>query len=197
MYINDTFYDEASGDVYFEFSGFENNTILNTTNVDDDEKDYFVSRMIALGVFFGILICGYITYYCATNHNIILCCLPCHFIELICKIFIKLKENIKTYQNKKNIRKNNKIENQIFKKCKKTNNDCSICLDSIKSKGIMLNCPGNHKFHKKCISQWLENNNTCPICRACVYKEKYEEPVEYFVSSRRYSSDEYDDYDEY
>lgn len=48
-------------------------------------------------------------------------------------------------------------------------NDCSICLSEIavKSTGcVEMTC--SHTYHLKCISKWLSNHDTCPICRhAC------------------------------
>ena len=41
---------------------------------------------------------------------------------------------------------------------------CSICLDKNKQKIIKLNIC-KHKFHKICIEEWIQNNNTCPLCR--------------------------------
>ena len=42
---------------------------------------------------------------------------------------------------------------------------CSICLENFmkKDKKILLNC--SHEFHKKCLQEWLNKNNTCPLCR--------------------------------
>ncbi len=42
---------------------------------------------------------------------------------------------------------------------------CSICLDNItNSDKKELSC--NHKFHINCINTWLQDNNTCPLCRS-------------------------------
>jgi len=47
--------------------------------------------------------------------------------------------------------------------------NCPICMDSMnhnatgENKKVRIWC--GHPFHKKCIDQWAENNNTCPICR--------------------------------
>lgn len=45
------------------------------------------------------------------------------------------------------------------------NEECSICLDYFNNdkKIIKLNC--DHIFHTECIKLWIENNNTCPLCR--------------------------------
>lgn len=41
---------------------------------------------------------------------------------------------------------------------------CSICLDNISNSDVKeLRC--NHKFHRNCINTWLQDNNTCPLCR--------------------------------
>ena len=50
----------------------------------------------------------------------------------------------------------------------KTEN-CSICIELIENDNneiIKLNC--NHVFHKDCLSPWLVNENTCPLCRQTV-----------------------------
>lgn len=41
-------------------------------------------------------------------------------------------------------------------------NECSICLDKIYFR-YKTEC--NHVFHKNCIVQWLETQNSCPVCR--------------------------------
>ena len=41
---------------------------------------------------------------------------------------------------------------------------CPICLDKIHQKNeVVLEC--THKFHRKCILNWLRRNPSCPICR--------------------------------
>ena len=42
--------------------------------------------------------------------------------------------------------------------------DCSICLDGLDRDAVSrLVC--RHTFHASCLSQWLVQNNTCPLCR--------------------------------
>ena len=43
-------------------------------------------------------------------------------------------------------------------------NECSICMNDIESDWQTTNC--NHIFHNKCLSEWLEVNNSCPLCRS-------------------------------
>ncbi|KAI4338158.1 hypothetical protein L6164_016502 [Bauhinia variegata] len=43
---------------------------------------------------------------------------------------------------------------------------CSICLDDYEVEmGICVSIPCSHHFHKDCIMKWLEESNTCPMCR--------------------------------
>lgn len=41
--------------------------------------------------------------------------------------------------------------------------DCTICLETIDQYQYALTCA--HVFHKECITLWLKENNTCPLCR--------------------------------
>ena len=54
---------------------------------------------------------------------------------------------------------------------------CAICRNSIYEPSIESQSVGstdvtiawgecNHCFHLECISRWLRNNNTCPLCGA-------------------------------
>ena len=55
--------------------------------------------------------------------------------------------------------------------CKKNSNgelelpNCCICISEIKKKEKTVLLPCGHLFHWKCCSKWLNNNNTCPVCR--------------------------------
>jgi len=44
---------------------------------------------------------------------------------------------------------------------------CTICMELIEpSNTRSLNC--SHTFHKTCVERWLNNRNTCPLCRRVV-----------------------------
>ena len=43
---------------------------------------------------------------------------------------------------------------------------CTICLESLDTDAYTLNC--QHAFHKKCVTEWLQQNNNCPLCRTIV-----------------------------
>lgn len=40
---------------------------------------------------------------------------------------------------------------------------CPICLELLSEDCLEIKC--NHKFHTKCLTEWLNKNNTCPYCR--------------------------------
>merc|ERR1712138_235968 len=52
-------------------------------------------------------------------------------------------------------------------KGKKADNDegCVICMNNYHPQNIVTELPCNHYFHQHCINIWLENHNTCPMCR--------------------------------
>lgn len=41
---------------------------------------------------------------------------------------------------------------------------CPICINRVGKKGYKTKC--GHKYHTKCLLQWIMNNSTCPMCRA-------------------------------
>ena len=43
---------------------------------------------------------------------------------------------------------------------------CSICLDNICEENTVIKLDCNHIFHGQCISQWLSENSSCPLCRS-------------------------------
>lgn len=56
------------------------------------------------------------------------------------------------------------IPHAIKHKC--NNDQCSICLETIKKNDIKSQCVNcNNCFHKKCLDTWLQSHNTCPLCR--------------------------------
>ena len=48
-------------------------------------------------------------------------------------------------------------------------NTCSICLTSINNNIKTLEC--THTFHINCIDMWIDNKNSCPLCRAIINKQ--------------------------
>ena len=49
--------------------------------------------------------------------------------------------------------------------------ECCICLEKQKEKELtILRC--KHTFHQKCMTKWLENNRTCPMCRTYIPEDQ-------------------------
>lgn len=44
--------------------------------------------------------------------------------------------------------------------------ECCICLTDINKTTGQVDMSCSHKYHLKCISKWLSNHSTCPMCRA-------------------------------
>lgn len=59
----------------------------------------------------------------------------------------------------------------VFSRREEVNNpDCSICLAAfdIGEMLISLPCDRKHSFHASCIRQWLQRQNSCPLCQKLV-----------------------------
>ncbi|CAN6970011.1 unnamed protein product [Brassica rapa subsp. trilocularis] len=42
---------------------------------------------------------------------------------------------------------------------------CAICREKLAPSERLSELPCRHYYHKDCISSWLTNRNTCPLCR--------------------------------
>jgi hypothetical protein len=59
--------------------------------------------------------------------------------------------------------------NQLFALCINpkgidTQTECCVCLDKTNQPWITMRCA--HSFHATCITEWLQQNPSCPICRS-------------------------------
>ena len=43
--------------------------------------------------------------------------------------------------------------------------ECPICFEVITDKNKIKKTTCGHKFCKECINEWIEWNDTCPLCR--------------------------------
>ena len=48
---------------------------------------------------------------------------------------------------------------------KKVSEKCSICMEKLGYTFNIHTTPCDHKFHKKCIDQWVRLKKKCPLCR--------------------------------
>jgi len=76
----------------------------------------------------------------------------------------KLRECFIKYSSWKALKK--KLD-EMFPLVEKTQTEdiCSICHDALL---ISRKLPCGHQFHLKCLFYWIENQKTCPNCRAQV-----------------------------
>ena len=49
-------------------------------------------------------------------------------------------------------------------------NVCCICLDEIKKSNLLMMSECHHKFHIKCVKEWLCQRPTCPLCNSDQHK---------------------------
>jgi hypothetical protein len=47
--------------------------------------------------------------------------------------------------------------------------DGSICFSPLTDAAVGLPCHATHIFHRTCITEWLTNNNDCPLCKAVLF----------------------------
>ena len=43
--------------------------------------------------------------------------------------------------------------------------ECTVCIDEVKIDDEVIFLPCKHWFHEECVTMWLKEHNTCPICR--------------------------------
>lgn len=46
--------------------------------------------------------------------------------------------------------------------------NCAICIDALKTGQMVKALPCSHKFHSKCINDWLKVKLKCPLCKQSV-----------------------------
>lgn len=46
--------------------------------------------------------------------------------------------------------------------------ECTICFADFKDGSELKFLECTHKFHRRCVDAWLQNHNTCPVCRVQV-----------------------------
>ncbi|CAA0202578.1 unnamed protein product [Arabidopsis thaliana] len=57
----------------------------------------------------------------------------------------------------------------------KNGGSCAICLDEWSKGDVAAEMPCKHKFHSKCVEEWLGRHATCPMCRFEMPVEEVEE----------------------
>lgn len=63
-----------------------------------------------------------------------------------------------------------------FKTMAKANSTetCSVCLEDFSKGDRIATCSCRHVFHSRCLTQWLQCRNNCPLCKAPVSRSARE-----------------------
>ncbi|CAI2371143.1 unnamed protein product [Moneuplotes crassus] len=119
--------------------------------------------------------------------------------ELIAVIYQKNKkiatkeENERCLSPQDKFKTNSKLKMYTIKQKELTQSNEEM-LESMEVDGIAILTECQHVFHNTCISSWLKQKNTCPICRKTIYfrnqadefESDSEEPFESNPSERRF-----------
>jgi len=56
---------------------------------------------------------------------------------------------------------------------------CPICYEEYEKKVELrvMECPGDHVFHKKCIDKWLMKSDKCPMCNLSIFAKRKKEDI--------------------
>lgn len=93
--------------------------------------------------------------------------------------------NANPINNNKTKKSKNTLKDQFFKELDEfqfknkdkfqdaltDDNECSICLGKYKITDKIKELPCRHIFHKKCIKNWLERSDKCPLCQFDIQNE--------------------------
>jgi hypothetical protein len=63
------------------------------------------------------------------------------------------------------------LEKSLSEYMKGTDTECSICFAKIRAK-MLYRLPCEHIFHEDCIKKWINEQNSCPLCRKVVDENK-------------------------
>ena len=72
--------------------------------------------------------------------------------------------------NRININQNNINQSKLKIIKLKSSENCSICFEDIILEENLYQIPCRHNFHIKCINEWLEKKDTCPLCRSNLFE---------------------------
>ena len=104
--------------------------------------------------------------------NLIIVFISVIIIGLIILLFYNIYNNMMDYLRSKfncidecylNVKFSKALKLSNVKKIKESDTECSICIENGINKFLKLDC--DHLFHDKCIKRWIEQQNSCPICR--------------------------------
>ena len=56
--------------------------------------------------------------------------------------------------------------------CGDKKTECSICQEEMVENEVIYKLTCRHSYHQQCVTSWLTNHNTCPLCRLELPKEE-------------------------
>ena len=94
-------------------------------------------------------------------HSLLLCYIIAWVFDLVELLFLMISINYiyRLYYNHRRVRAFRVSSDVVV-------NNCAICLETNRERGIKLNC--GHIFHERCMRQWTYYNPVCPLCRCKV-----------------------------
>eukprot|EP01084_Bolivina_argentea_P228463 385857_1 len=95
----------------------------------------------------AIIICGLIVLY------------------IYCKKYINVPNDIHEELQTTQLNTNRNDYNIEMEGLNANEEQCVICMDSLSAIGKIGKLECGHKFHRKCLIEWVESNQTCPLCR--------------------------------
>lgn len=69
--------------------------------------------------------------------------------------------------------------------------ECSVCLLEIEEEDKSSRLPCSHQFHNDCITRWMEQSRTCPLCRDGVNHHIWVSVLHLLIFSITYTISEY------
>lgn len=64
-----------------------------------------------------------------------------------------------------------KMDSQLLDQARQSSSMCNICFEEFKLDEEVIRIPCKHIFHTLCLTPWLEQNGTCPMCRFSLVPE--------------------------
>jgi hypothetical protein len=59
------------------------------------------------------------------------------------------------------------VKHMLSTECKV---ECTICIDEVNEGDMATFLPCGYWYHEECVTLWLKEHNTCPICRTSIEK---------------------------
>lgn len=84
-------------------------------------------------------------------------------------------ENMPNYPSPKTLKKPlfSTMSKYVVAQQNDSEEECTICLDSLEKNNSVATLECGHEFHNCCIKDWMKIKKTCPICRKKIKIKKF------------------------